>query len=67
VEGLNGEIKRRTEVGTFPNEPAIIRLVSDILLEQNDDWAVPRARSMTPETIAPLRDDPLVKLPAVAA
>jgi hypothetical protein len=30
-------------------------------------WAVQRARYMTLETIAPLSDDPLVKLPAVAA
>jgi hypothetical protein len=37
------------------------------LLEQNDEWAVQRARYMTLETMAPLSDDPFVKLPAVAA
>jgi len=42
-------------------------LVGAILLEQNDEWAVQRARYMTLETIAPLRDDPLVTLPAAAA
>ena len=67
IERLNGEIKRRTEVvGIFPNEDAIVRLVGAILLEQNDEWAVQRARYMTLETIAPLSDDPAVSLPALA-
>src|SRR5215210_3159054 len=68
LERLNGEIKRRTDVvGIFPNEAAITRLVGAILLEQNDEWAVQRARYITLETIAPMSDDPLVSLPAVAA
>lgn len=68
LERLNGEIKRRTEVvGIFPNEAAITRLVGAILLEQNDEWAVQRARYMTLETITGLSDDPLVNLPLVAA
>jgi transposase-like protein len=67
LERLNGEIKRRTEVvGIFPNEAAITRLVGALLLEQNDEWAVQRARYMTLETIAPLNDDPIVMLPTVA-
>jgi transposase-like protein len=68
LERLNGEIKRRTEVvGIFPNEAAITRLIGAILLEQNDEWAVQRARYMTLETMAPISDNPLVSLPAVAA
>jgi DNA-directed RNA polymerase subunit H (RpoH/RPB5) len=68
LERRNGEIKRRTKVVRIsPNEPAMIPLVGAIRLEQNHERAVQRARYMALETVAPLSDDPLVKLPAVAA
>jgi putative transposase len=67
VERPNGEIKRRTNVvGIFPNEAAIRRLVGAIMLEQNDEWAVQRGRYMSLETIAPMGDNAIVELPAVA-
>ena len=68
LERLHGEIKRRTNVvGIFPNEDAITRLIGAILVEQNDEWAVQRARYMTLESIAQTSDNVSIKLPAAAA
>src|SRR3979409_2544501 len=68
LERLNGEIKRRSEGGgSFPNEAAVTRLIGALLLEQNEEWAVQRARYMSLETIAPLRDAPFAGPPIAAA
>jgi transposase-like protein len=67
IERLNGEIKRRSDVvGIFPNDAAVVRLVGALMLEQNDEWAVCR-RYMSLESLAPISDNPIIKLPGVAA
>jgi hypothetical protein len=59
--------QRRDEaprLGIFLNEDRPHPLLGAILLEQNDEWTVERARYMTLETVAPLGDDLIAKLPA---
>ena len=62
------EIKRRSDiVGISPNKAAVTRLIGALPLEQNDEWAVQRARYMTLQTITPSSDDLTVSMPALAA
>ncbi len=43
LEGLNKEIKRRTNiVGVFPDEGSVIRLVGSVLMDIADEWEVGR-------------------------
>ena len=44
LERFNREIGRRTEVvGIFPDDPSLIRLVSMLAIEANDEWLVGRS------------------------
>jgi len=40
IERINREIKRRSRVvSIFPNDAAVLRLITMILIEQDDEWS----------------------------
>ena len=65
LERLHREIKRRTDVvGVFPNDDAINRLVTAVVVEQHDEWAVTDRRYLSETSMARLRQNTPPALPA---
>jgi putative transposase len=55
LERLNKEVKRRTDVvGIFPDDNALLRLASCVLIEAHDEWQVSDRRYLSEASMAQL-------------
>jgi putative transposase len=70
LERLHKEIKRRTNVvGIFPNDASVIRLVTAVVAESNDEWQICDRRYLSEGSMAQLYakpDDPAVLLEEIS-
>jgi putative transposase len=59
IERVHKEIKRRTNVvGIFPNDAALLRLVTAVIAEAHDEWQVTERRYLSEGSMNKLYDPP---------